>query len=109
MYEIAAMKCFLITICITLTGLISNAQDFKEFPMWNSFLPIEQRVNDLVGRLTREEKIAQMLNSAPAVPRLGIPAYDWWNEVLHGVACTPYKTTFLCSNTGRAAAELLSG
>ena len=34
-----------------------------------------------------------MLNSAPAIPRLGIPAYDWWNEVLHGVARTPFKVT----------------
>ena len=61
--------------------------------MWNPALPIEQRVNDVVSRLTLEEKVAQMLNATPAVPRLGIPAYDWWNEVLHGVARTPYRTT----------------
>ncbi|HEV7331299.1 MAG TPA: glycoside hydrolase family 3 N-terminal domain-containing protein [Flavisolibacter sp.] len=56
-------------------------------------LSFEQRVNDLVSRLTLEEKVAQMLNAAPAIPRLGIPAYDWWNEVLHGVARTPYRVT----------------
>ncbi len=61
--------------------------------MWNPSLPIEQRVNDVVSRLTLEEKVAQMLNATPALPRLGIPAYDWWNEVLHGVARTPYKVT----------------
>jgi beta-glucosidase len=56
-------------------------------------LPFEQRVNDLVGRLTLEEKVSQMLNASPAIPRLGIPAYDWWNETLHGVARTPFKVT----------------
>ncbi|HZI53485.1 MAG TPA: glycosyl hydrolase, partial [Chitinophagaceae bacterium] len=65
------------------------AQHYKSFPMWNPSLPIEQRVNDVVSRLTLEEKVKQMLNATPAVPRLGIPAYDWWNEVLHGVARTP--------------------
>ena len=56
-------------------------------------LSFKVRVNDLVSKLTREEKVAQMLNAAPAISRLGIPAYDWWNEVLHGVARTPYKVT----------------
>lgn len=68
-------------------------QEYKSYPMWNTKLPIEQRVNDVVSRLTLEEKVAQMLNATPAVPRLGIPAYDWWNEVLHGVARTPFKVT----------------
>lgn len=63
------------------------------YPFQNTALSFEARVNDLVGRLTLEEKVAQMLNAAPAIPRLGIPAYDWWNEVLHGVARTPYHVT----------------
>jgi beta-glucosidase len=63
------------------------------FPFQNTSLSFDERVNDLVKRLTLEEKVAQMLNAAPAIPRLGIPAYDWWNEVLHGVARTPYKVT----------------
>ena len=70
-----------------------SAQDYKSLPMWDTKLSNEKRVNDLVGRLTLEEKVAQMLNAAPAVSRLGIPAYDWWNEVLHGVARTPFKVT----------------
>jgi beta-glucosidase len=69
------------------------AQDYKSFPMWNANLPREQRINDLVNRLTLEEKVHQMINSAPAIPHLGIPAYDWWSETLHGVARTPYSVT----------------
>ena len=63
------------------------------YPFQDYNLTFEARVNDLVGRLTLEEKVAQMLNAAPAIPRLGIPAYDWWNETLHGVARTPFKVT----------------
>ncbi|MGJ7029675.1 glycoside hydrolase family 3 C-terminal domain-containing protein [Niabella hirudinis] len=81
----------------------ADAQEYKQFPMWNASLPMEQRVNDLVGRLTLEEKVAQMLNAAPAVQRLGIPAYEWWNEILHGVARTPYKTTVYPQAIGMAA------
>lgn len=80
-----------------------QSQDYKSFPMWNYNLPVEQRVNDLVSRLTLEEKVAQMLHGTPAVPRLGIPAYNWWNEVLHGVARTPYKVTSYPQAIGMAA------
>ena len=48
-------------------------------------LPAETRAADLVGRMTLEEKASQMVNQSRAIPRLGIPAYDWWNEALHGV------------------------
>ncbi len=57
-------------------------------------LPIEQRVDDLVSRMTLEEKVRQMQHTAPAIPRLGVPAYDWWNEALHGVARAGYATVF---------------
>ena len=52
------------------------------------------RAADLVGRLTLEEKVAQLMNRAPAIPRLGIPAYDWWSEGLHGVARAGVATVF---------------
>lgn len=61
--------------------------------MWDSNLTREQRINDLVSRLTLDEKVRQMIHSAPSIPHLGIPAYDWWSETLHGVARTPYSVT----------------
>jgi beta-glucosidase len=64
-----------------------------QYPFQNTSLTFEERVNDLVSRLTLEEKVAQMSDVTPAIPRLGVPAYDWWNEVLHGVARTPYHVT----------------
>ncbi len=54
----------------------------------------EARAADLVSRMTLEEKVSQMMNAAPAIPRLGIPAYDWWNEALHGVARAGLATVF---------------
>src|SRR3984893_16872198 len=48
--------------------------------------PFEERAADLVSRMTLDEKIAQLQNAAPAIPRLDVPAYEWWNEALHGVA-----------------------
>jgi beta-glucosidase len=79
------------------------AQEYKSYPMWNPNLPLEQRVNDLVSRLTIDEKVHQMINSTPAIPRLGIPAYDWWNETLHGVARTPFRVTVYPQAIGMAA------
>ncbi len=64
------------------------------YPFQNPDLPINQRVDDLVGRMTLEEKISQMMNASPAIDRLGIPNYNWWNECLHGVARAGYATVF---------------
>lgn len=94
-------KLFVILLCASV--LSARAQDYKNFPMWNTSLPFEQRVSDLVSRLTLEEKVAQMLNATPAISRLGIPAYDWWNEVLHGVARTPFRVTSYPQAIGMAA------
>jgi beta-glucosidase len=63
-------------------------------PFRNPSLPIEQRVNDLVSRMTLEEKVSQTIDRAPAIPRLDIPAYNWWNEGLHGIARSGFATMF---------------
>ncbi|SMO72178.1 glycoside hydrolase family 3 C-terminal domain-containing protein [Solitalea koreensis] len=97
------MKKIRFLVALMFCSTLLQAQDYKKYPMWNAHLPMEKRVNDLVSRLTLEEKVAQMLNAAPAVPRLGIPAYEWWNEILHGVARTPYKTTVFPQAIGMAA------
>jgi beta-glucosidase len=60
----------------------------------NPSLPIEKRVDDLVSRMTLEEKVSQMMNAAARIERLGIPEYEWWNEALHGVARAGYATVF---------------
>lgn len=60
----------------------------------NPSAPIDDRVADLVARLTLEEKVNQMIYNAPAIDRLGIPAYNWWNECLHGVARAGIATVF---------------
>lgn len=63
-------------------------------PFRNTSLTTEERVNDLISRMTLQEKADQLLYTAPAIPRLGIPAYTWWNEALHGVARAGYATVF---------------
>jgi beta-glucosidase len=80
----------LLLFCNTL-----SAQGINERPAYlNPDLPIEARVNDLVSRMTLEEKVSQMVNNAKAIPRLQIPEYNWWNECLHGVARSGNATVF---------------
>lgn len=64
------------------------------FPFQDSSLTIERRADDLLQRLTLSEKISQMQDVSPAIPRLGIPEYNWWNESLHGVARAGAATSF---------------
>ena len=64
-------------------------------PDWkNPSLPLQARVKDLVGRMTLEEKVQQVCNVAPAIPRLGLPAYNYWNECLHGIGRNGIATVF---------------
>ena len=63
-------------------------------PYQDPSLPVEKRVDDLVSRMTLEEKVSQMMNGADAIPRLGVPKYDWWSEGLHGIARSGYATVF---------------
>jgi beta-glucosidase len=84
-------------LCLISTGSHATTQDARPdpgAPYLNPRLPLDQRVNDLVSRMTLEEKVSQTMNAAPAIPRLGIPQYDWWNEALHGVAFSGVATVF---------------
>lgn len=98
----SSFKKFFLLAALFISSL-SRAQEYKRLPFWNYRLSVEERVNDVVKRLTLGEKIAQMLNHAPAIPALGIPAYDWWSEILHGVARTPFKVTVFPQAIGMAA------
>ena len=75
----------------------------QKYPFQDPSLPIGERVDNLVSMLTVDEKITQMINNAPAIERLGVPAYNWWNESLHGVARSPYHVTSYPQAIGMAA------
>ncbi len=89
MKTISALSAFLV-----FAALVNTANTQSVPPYKNPNLPVEQRVDDLVSRMTLEEKIGQMVNNTPAIERLGIPAYDYWNEALHGVARSGVATVF---------------
>jgi beta-glucosidase len=74
--------------------LMSSAALAAEPTFRNLDLSFEERAADLVSRMTLEEKVAHLGNANPGVPRLGIPAYEWWNEALHGVARAGAATVF---------------
>lgn len=80
-----------------------RAQAVADYPFRDMRLPLEARVKDLISRLTLEEKVQLMKHASPAIPRLGLPAYNWWNEALHGVARTPEKVTVFPQAIGMAA------
>jgi beta-glucosidase len=64
------------------------------FPFLDPDLPLDERVDLLVANLTLEEKVSQMMSAAPAIARLSIPPYEWWNEALHGVARSGNATVY---------------
>ena len=73
---------------------LSPAAQNIQFPFQDHTLSTEERVNDLISRMTLEEKVAQLKFDAPAIERLGVPEYNWWNECLHGVARNGRATIF---------------
>lgn len=81
-------------VFVVLLALLPMLGKAQVLPYQNPNLPKEQRVEDLLSRITLEEKIGMMMNGAKGVERLGIPDYDWWNEALHGVARAGLATVF---------------
>jgi beta-glucosidase len=74
----------IVAFCIAVS--LAYAQDTQKPAYLDTSLPAEQRAADLVHRMTLEEKASQLVNQAPAIPRLQVTAYNWWSESLHGVA-----------------------
>jgi beta-glucosidase len=79
----------LLVLCIQ-TG---TAQNYKH-KFQDPNLSIEERTEDLISQLSLEEKVSQLMYGSPAIDRLGIPQYNWWNECLHGVARNGRATVF---------------
>src|SRR3954463_3532838 len=86
-------KVIAIAVSLLIIGSTAAQQQTRP-PYLDTSLTMDQRVDDLVSRMTLEEKVSQMMNAAPSVPRLSIPEYDWWNEALHGVAFSGEATVF---------------
>src|SRR5271169_6497981 len=86
----------LVFLAIVVVGVLSGRYGVCQAtaPYQNAALPVAQRVDDLVSRMTLEEKVSQMMNDSGAIPRLSIPKYDWWSEGLHGIARSGYATVF---------------
>ncbi len=82
----------LVFLCLFLFNTRLKAQNIPIYKDVNQ--PIGARVKDLVSKLTLEEKVSLLGYNSKAVPRLGIPAYNWWNEGLHGVARAGEATIF---------------
>ena len=85
----------------TIAGLLalsvstnSFSQNTSKLPYQNTQLSVNDRVEDLVSRMTLHEKVTQLFNQAAPIERLGVPAYNWWNECLHGVARAGKATVF---------------
>jgi beta-glucosidase len=74
--------------------LISSCEQEEVLLYRDTDFTFEERTEDLVSRMTLEEKVSQMVNGSPAIERLGIPEYNWWSEALHGVARAGLATVF---------------
>ena len=88
----------LILLLLLLTCLVDSsaaaAAPSYPFPWLDPSLPIDQRVSSFIANLTVDEKVSLLQNSNPAIPRIGLPAYDWWSEASHGVAWIGRATAF---------------
>jgi beta-glucosidase len=88
------MKRAVTALLVSLILVLSAVSQEPKHRYLDTNLTAEERAADLVSRMTIEEKASQMQDVAPAIPRLGVPAYNWWNEGLHGVARAGTATVF---------------
>lgn len=94
----------LLSLCLSLLLVVpSSAQKYacdktlsatSKFPFCNTSLSYQDRAKDLVSRLTLQEKVKQLVSGSAGIPRLGVPAYEWWSEALHGVSNVGPGTRF---------------
>ena len=88
------MKRMLFTLAL-LTAIGTSAQaQLEVLPYQDPSLPAAQRADDLLSRLTLEEKVSLMMNGSPAIKRLGLPQFEWWSEALHGIGRNGFATVF---------------
>jgi beta-glucosidase len=78
--------------CVALLATLAFSQPSATYK--DPSAPLEKRVDDLASRMSLEEKVSQLMYESPAIDRLGVPAYNWWNECLHGVARAGRATVF---------------
>ena len=81
-------------LILALYAIITMTASAQTLPYQNPQLTAEQRADDLLARLTLDEKVKLMMDTSPAIPRLGIPQFQWWNEALHGVGRNGFATVF---------------
>ena len=88
------MKKQLLTLIVLTVTLCCDLVAADRLPYQNPALSPAERADDLIGRLTLDEKVKLMMDQSPAIPRLGIPQFQWWNEALHGIGRNGYATVF---------------
>jgi beta-glucosidase len=93
-HQIAAIRILAVLLLTLLSSAAQTAKPSTTPPYLDPSQPVSVRVDDLISRMTLEEKASQLVNQSRAVPRLQIPEYDWWSEALHGVARAGTATVF---------------
>lgn len=87
-------KVFFTFLCVLIFRPCVGQENQNKFPFMNSSISVDERVADLISRLTMDEKVNQLMNNTAAIDRLGILPYSYWNEALHGVGRSGVATVF---------------